>query len=169
MPITLVFLLGMTAAQPEPSQFDIATNKKEDRVTVAVANDKGIVDIHSGSGIGSATITPKGGEWPKAVIVRFHLGGLERFAVSAGNTILSGSVASYGENAKRLHLSQGDEEKEVEQNTPYWTEIKMLGADGKPSTDYPLRNGYFEIVVPTAMLRDHPKTLTLSWIDFYRR
>jgi len=108
--IAVVFSIALTAiAQAAPPQFDIATKKKEDRVTVAVANDKGTVDIHSKSGIGSATITPTSGEWPKKVIVRFHLGGLERFTVSTGITILNGSVASYGENAKRLHLSQGNE------------------------------------------------------------
>jgi len=45
----------------------------------------------------------------------------------------------------------------------------MMGADGKPSTDYPLKDGYFEVAVPAALLRDQPKTLTLKWIDFYRR
>ena len=92
--IAAIFSIALTAiAQAAPPQFDIATKNKEDQVTVAVANDKGTVDIHSKSGIGSATITPTSGEWPKTVIVRFHLGGLERFALSAGKTILSGCVS----------------------------------------------------------------------------
>jgi len=165
--ITLVLMF--IAAQSESPSFEITTKKKEDRVTVAVADQKATIDIHSKSGIGSAAITPKAGEWPKTVIVRFHLGGLERFAVSNGKTTLSGSVGSYGENAKRLHLSQGDEGKEVEKNSPYWTDIKIMGTDGKPSTDSPLKDGYFEIVVPKAMLGDQAKSLTISWIDFYRR
>lgn len=167
--IVVFFAAFVTVAQPDPPQFDIATKKKEDRVVVALAEQKATFEIHSRSGIGSATITAKSGAWPKTVIVRFHLGGLERFAISNGKATLSGSVASYGENAKRLHLSHGDEEKEVEKNSPYWTQIKMLGVDGRPSTDYPLKNGYFEVAVPKAMFKDKPKTLTISWIDFYRR
>lgn len=150
------------------AKFDVTTEKKEDQVKVVVADQKATFDIHSSSGIGGATILPKTEKWPKIVIVRFHLGGLERFSISNGKVTLSGSVLSHSGHAQLLYLNQGDEEKKVEKDSPYWTEIKMIGPDGKPTTTIPLKNGYFEIVLPNALFQDNPRILTLSWINFYR-
>jgi hypothetical protein len=166
MPITaLLLMIGM---QAQPSDFDIATKKKEDRVVVTVADGKTVFDIHSRSGIGAADVTRKQDRWPEAVVIRLHLGGLESFAVTSGKIRLMTSVASHGGHAKRLHVDQDGTDSEVKKGSPFWTEIKVLGADGKPSLDYPLNDGYFEIALPAAVLREQPKTITLAWIDFYR-
>jgi hypothetical protein len=78
-----------------------------------------------------------------------------------------GTEATAG-HAKRLHVDQDGTDSDVKKGSPFWTEIRVLGADGKPTLDFPVRNGYFEIALPAAMLRDQPPTITLSWIDFYR-
>ena len=46
--------------------------------------------------------------------------------------------------------------------------IRMVGGDGKPATAIPLKDGYFEMPLPTAFFEGNPKAITLSWIDFYR-
>ena len=37
-----------------------------------------------------------------------------------------------------------------------------------PTTTIPLMDGYFEMQLPRAFLEGNPKTITVSWIDFYR-
>ena len=36
------------------------------------------------------------------------------------------------------------------------------------SKDIPLKEGDFEMQLPKAFVEDHPKSITLDWIDFYR-
>ena len=163
---TVVLMLNI--AQAQPSDFDIATKKKEDHVAVTAADGKTVFDIHSRSGIGAADVTRKQDRWPESVVIRLHLGGLESFAVTSGKTRLTTSVASHGGHVKRLHVDQDGDDREVDKTSPYWTDVKVLGSDGKSTLDYPLKDGYFEVALPAALLRDQPKTITLSWIDFYR-
>jgi len=164
--ITVVFMLNI--AQADSSDFEIATKKKEDRVVVTKADGKNIVIVRSCSGIGAADVTRLKERWPDTVVIRLHLGGLECFAVTSGKVRLTTSVASHHRRAKRLQVDQDGTESDVEKGNPFWTEVKVLGADGKPSPDYPLRGGHFEIALPAVLLRDQPKTITLAWIDFYR-
>ncbi len=162
-------VLMLNGAQAQPSDFDMVTKKKEDHVVVTAAADgRTVCDIRSRSGIGAAEVTRTKDRWPEAIVIRLHLGGLECFAVTCGKTRLTTSVASHGGRVKRLHVDQEGDDREVEKGSPFWTEIKVLGADGKPTLDYPLKDGYFEIALPAALLREQPRTITLSWIDFYR-
>ena len=168
MLVTALILLLMTATQAESPDFTITTKKKEDRVLVTVADGKTVFDVHCRSGIGAAEVTRKQEHWPTNIVIRLHLGGLESFAVTSGKIRLTTSVASHGGHAKRLHVDQDGDDREVDKTSPFWTEIKVVGADGKPKLDYPLKDGYFEIGLPAALLRDQPPTITLAWIDFYR-
>ena len=47
-------------------------------------------------------------------------------------------------------------------------EIRMIGADGKTSSQIPLEAGYFEVLLPKILFESKPKSITISWIDFYR-
>lgn len=119
---------------------EVVTKKEEDQVAVKVEGDTVVYSISSPSGIGGATISPWKG-WPKQVIIRLHLRGLESFTVSNGKIKLSASVLK----------------------------IKILDANGKPLQTLPDEDGYFEITLPKALLQENPKSLTLGWIDFYRQ
>ena len=153
---TTVFLM-LNVTQAEPPDFDITTNKKEDRVVVTVADAKTVFDIHSRSGIGAADVMRTKDRWPSNVTIRLHLSGLESFAVTCGKIRLMASVASHVGHIKRLHVDQDGDDREVDKTSPFWTEIKVVGADGKPKLDYPLKDGYFEIGLPAALLRDQPQ------------
>jgi len=47
--------------------------------------------------------------------------------------------------------------------------IRMLGDDGKLTRLIPLANGYFEIILPSKLFADNPKSNTFHWVDFYRQ
>ena len=46
--------------------------------------------------------------------------------------------------------------------------VRMMGEDGKSAETIPLKDGYFEMQLPKALLEDDPKSITVNWIDFYR-
>ena len=50
--------------------------------------------------------------------------------------------------------------------SPFWMEIKVFDAAGKPAKGLPGKDGYFEMAVPKALLTD--KKLEVTWIDFFR-
>ena len=85
--VLAILLAGMAAyltwllSAPEVPAFDITTRKSADQIKVAVENDTATFDVTSPSGIGGATIALTKGNWPKSVVVRLHLHGLESFAV----------------------------------------------------------------------------------------
>jgi len=51
---------------------------------------------------------------------------------------------------------------------PFWTEIHIVGGDGKPAKELPLKEGYFEVTVPGSLFEGNPKSITVAWIDFFR-
>ena len=147
---------------------EVVTEKEEDQVEVEVKGDARVYSVTSPSGIGGAIISPWQG-WPKKVIIRLHLRGLESFGISNGKIKLSASVLSHSGNPRLLYLRKCGEEKKVEVGSPYWTEIKVLDADGRPVQGLPSKGGYFEVTVPKTLIENNPKSLTLGWIDFYRQ
>jgi hypothetical protein len=142
--------------------YDIATKKSQDSIQFETKGDTTILTIASPSGIGRAAISPKEGQWPKKVVLRLRLKGLESLTISNGKVTLGASVSSHGDGGQRVFLKDGDQEKPVGKDDQYAMEIKMVGGE-----KVPLKEGYFEMELPKAVLKD-AKTLTISWIDFYR-
>ena len=56
----------------------------------------------------------------------------------------------------------------LDEKSPFWTVSRIVGGDGKPAKELPLKDGYFEVVLPRAFFEGSPKAITLNWIDFYR-
>ena len=106
--------------------------------------------------------------WPNSVTLRLHLKGLEHFKVTNGETTLKAAVSSHGgKQAVRLWLD--DKEKSpLNAKSPLWMMVRMMGEDGKSAETIPLKDGYFEMQLPKALLEDDPKSITVNWIDFYR-
>ena len=154
-------------SRPAP-KFKITTRKQEDKIKVSIEGGQTVLSVSSPSGIGGATVERLGEQWPGKVVVRMFLRGLESFGASIGKTRLSASVLSHSGHRRLLHLRQQGKEKEVEQKSPYWMDIKTLDAEGKPIKGLPEQDGYFEMTLPKALFKGNPKSLTLGWIDFYR-
>jgi len=148
--------------------FKITTKRDDDRVAVKFEKDKVIFTVHSPFGISHAVIERAGEKWPASVVLRLHLKGLENFTITNGKVKLEGSASLQdGKPVVRL-WKDGKEDAPLDAKSPYWIEVSILGGDGKQAKEIPLKGGYFEMVLPKAIFEGNPKSITLSWIDFYR-
>ena len=163
----LVLTSAATAADENP-QFKITTKRDTDKVEVKAEKDNTTFTIHSPVGISQAIIERTAEKWPDAVTIRLNLKGLESFQVTNGKVTLSASVSSNNEKQRVRVWKDGDEKMPLDDKSPFWMEILMIGNDGKPTTDIPLKDGYFEMALPKAFFEGDPKSITLNWIDFYR-
>ncbi len=159
-----VLSTGCTNSVDEP-QFKITTRRDNDKVEANVGKDKAVFSVHSPSGISQTVIKRTDENWSDIVMLRLHLKGLENFKISNGIITLAAAVSSQ-DSSVRL-WKDGKEDSPLDAKSPYWTEIRMFSDEGKPVKTIPL-DGYFEIQLPTALFEDNPKSITLSWIDFYR-
>jgi hypothetical protein len=62
----------------------------------------------------------------------------------------------------------GKEEVWVDRSSPYWTEVRILDAQGRPTREVPLHAGVFEITLPQQIYSANPPSLTMKWVDFFR-
>jgi hypothetical protein len=151
-----------------PAQFKITTKRKDDTVEIQADKDKTLFIIKSPFGISQAVIKREGEKWPDAVALRLHLKGLESFRASNGTVTLDASVAIQKEKVKVRLWKDGREDTPLDEKSPFWTATSIVGGDGKPAKELPLKDGYFEFVLPGAFFEGNPKSITVNWIDFYR-
>ena len=166
-----LLVLAVTATLPaadDTPPFNITTKRDDDKVDVKAEKGEVAFSIHSPFGISNAVIERAGEKWPDAVVLRLHLKGLESFSVTNGKVKLEGS-ASLKDGKPLVRLwKDGKEDVPLDAKSPYWIEVRILGGDGKQAKEFPLKSGYFETVLPKALFEGNPKSITLSWIDFYR-
>ena len=160
-----ILSVGCASAEDE-SPFKITTKRDNDKVEVTVKNDKAVISVRSPFGISQAVIERNDKDWPETVISRLHLKGLENFKISNGKITLEAAVSS--QDGKVRLWKDGKEDSPLDAKSPYWTEIRLFGDDGKPVKTIPLTEGYFEIQLPKALFAGNPKSITVNWIDFYR-
>jgi hypothetical protein len=165
----VVTVSELRPAEQEKGKPDLAVKSRraDSRIELSGAGSGGevVATVESKSGIGSATLSRVGESWPKELVVRLHLRGLESFKVENGRTVVEWSKSSSGDQASRVSLRQAaGGEQALVAGSRYFSELKTVGTD--PTV--PLRDGYFEIALPAALLEDNPEEITLRWIDFYR-
>jgi hypothetical protein len=152
----------------EPARYKVMTKRKDDTVEVRAEKDKGLFIIKSPFGISQAVIEREGEKWPYAVALRLHLKGLENFRASNGKVTLDAAVSIQEGKVKVRLWKDGKEDAPLDEKSPLWTDIRIVGGDGKLAKELPLKNGYFEVAVPKAFFEGNPMAITLNWIDFYR-
>ena len=153
----------------QPSKdWKIDCPKEGDHLKIIPQKEGVLLEISSERGIGQASIERIGGPWPKPLILRLRLRGLESLRVEAGQWGFEASVMSYPPYKTRLRVHGPDPMPPVDRKSPYWVEVRMLDADGKPTSKPPPEGGCFEVVIPPAFLEKSPKKLQIHWIDFYR-
>ena len=146
----------------------VTTKRDDDRVGVKAEKDKVIVSVQSPFGISHAVIERTGEKWPDAVVLRLDLKGLENFKVTNGKVTLEGSASlQVGKPVVRL-WKDGKEDLPLDAKSPYWIDVRILGGDGKAAKELPVKDGYFEMVLPKAFFEGSPNSITVNWIDFYR-
>src|SRR5262245_4100907 len=154
--------------QDQPAKFKITTKRKDDSVEVRADKDKAVFAVKSPFGISEAVIEREGEKWPDAVVLRLHLKGLESFRASNGKVMLDAAVSIQEGKVKVRLWKDGKEDALLDEKSLLWTTFRIVGGDGKPAKELPLKDGYFEVVLPRAFFEGNPKAITLNWIDFYR-
>jgi hypothetical protein len=160
---------GGDAPLKDADTFKIATRRPDDAVEVKSDKDKTVFDVKSPFGISQAVIERVGEEWPKAVVLRLHLNGLSSFRAVNGKVRLDAAVSLEEGKTKVRMWKDGKEDSPLDEKSPLWTHIRIVGGDGKPAKELPLKDGYFEMKLPQAFFEGNPKSVTLNWIDFYRK
>jgi hypothetical protein len=103
------------------------------------------------------------------VVLRLHLKGLSSFRAANGTVTLDAAV-SLQEGRTRVRIwKDGKEDSPLDENSPFWMGIHIVGGDGRPAQELPLKDGYFEMTLPRVFFEGSPKSITLNWIDFYRQ
>lgn len=178
IPSTLAYLailtIGAAGAEPAAKVPEVAPApafriecQKPDTLTDASAAGKYAISI-KGDGIGRATLTCALPQWPQEITLRIYLRGLESLTIANERVEWKASVVSHSGHPTLLHVWQGGKEgPELAKDSPYWSEIRRLGADGKPAAGLPPAGGWFELRIPQALLTN-TRQLKLAWIDFYR-
>ena len=169
--VPAVILFGIAAivtAGDPPSKFKITTKKKDDTVEVRADKDKALFVVKSPFGISQVVIERQDEKWPKAVAFRLHLKGLENFRVSNGTAMLDAAAGIQDGKPKVRQWKDGKEDAPLDEKSPLWMDVRILGADGKAAKSLPLKDGCFQVTLPTAFFEGNPKAITVNWIDFYR-
>jgi hypothetical protein len=171
----LLFISGIVFAddgdtpKDQPAKFKITTKRKDDTVEVQADKDKTVFSVKSPFGISQAVIERVEEKWPDAVVLRLHLKGLVNLRASNGKVTLDATVSIEEGKTKMSIWKDGKEDAPLDEKSPFWMAIHIVGGDGKPAKELPLKDGYFEMTLPKAIFEGTPKSITLNWIDFYRR
>jgi len=116
----------------------------------------------------SPVVTPRRNSGPKAVVLRLYLKGLSSFRASNGKITLDAAVSIQDGKPQVRLWKDGKEGAPLDEKSPLWMAVRIVGGDGKPARELPLKDGYFEMTLPIAFFEGNPKSVTLNWIDFYR-
>jgi hypothetical protein len=171
LPLALCLLAAAADDAPGKStfRFKITTRKADDRVEVRQEKGKALLVITSPFGISNATVERRGDDWPKAVVLRLHLKGLSHFQAFGSAARVEASVTGENGKPKMRQWKDGKEDQSLDEKSPLWMTVRLVGADGKPARELPLKDGYFEVTLPPGLFAGNPKEITVSWIDFYRQ
>src|SRR5437870_7280643 len=138
------------APKVQPSRFKITTRKADDAVEVRADKDKTVFAVKSPFGISQAVIERMEGGWPKVVVLRLHLNGLSSFRASNGTVRVDAAVSiAEGKTQTRL-WKDGKEDVPLGEKSPLWMTVRIVGGDGKPAKELPLKGGYVEMALPRA-------------------
>jgi hypothetical protein len=169
----LRYALLLTAAPfataADDPTFKYTLQKDKDSITATTKDGSTTFAIVSPGGIGSGTITRVGDAWPKAIVVRLNLSGLEKFDAKAGKLELHAFV-NVSSMKSVTFTKDGKPVEGYGPKHPLWTEIKIFDADGTPrETTHIPKRGWFEIALPKDFFEGNPESVTLDWIDYFRR
>lgn len=91
---------------------------------------------------------------------------LENFRASNGNVTLDAAVLSSDDRQRVRLWKEGKEDSPLDSKSPHWMTIRMVGNDGEPSKDFPLRNGVFEMQLPKVFFVGNSKSIAVNGVDF---
>jgi hypothetical protein len=160
---------GRDAPNTPPAGLKITTRRADDAVAVRSDRGRTVVTVKSPFGISQAVLERLGQTWPEAVVLRLHLKGLSSFRASNGTVTLEAAVSLQEGRMRVRTWKDGKENSPLDEKSPFWMDIQIVGGDGRPAQELPLTDGYFEMTLPKVFFEGSPKSITLNWIDFYRQ
>ena len=167
----LSFLLASCASVPAGAQsgepfFHVTLSNLDDQIDTVTQNGQTIIDIHSPTGIGSASFELESGSMPEQIVLRLHLRGLEELRLTSGQTSMAASVSNSNPAEVQQRILAASSDTPLLPNDPLWMRIEIIS----PQTEIkiPLEEGYFEVTVPQEFLRKAGKSFEIQWTDFFR-
>jgi hypothetical protein len=157
----------VTAFEDDPS-FRINTKRDDDKVEFKAEEGKANFSIQSPFGISQAEIERVGNHWPDSVTLRLYLKGLGNLKVTNGRDTLEAALLSNADKHPVRLWVNGNEDSPLDNKSPFWMTVRMVGKDGKPTETIPMVDGHFEMRLPKALFEGNPKSIRIHWIDFYR-
>ena len=167
-----IFLISC-ASQPANAQaggepvFNVTTKNQDDQINIQQENNLTTIDIHSPTGIGSATFELESGSMPEHVVARLHLTGLEQFNLVTDQAILSAHGSSNEVfNVTGQSVIAAGNEYAITPIDPLWAKVEVVSSQADKKI--PLEEGYFEITIPKEFIRRAGNSFEIQWIDFFR-
>jgi hypothetical protein len=127
--------------------------KTDNTVEVTAEKDKATYVVKSPSGIGKSAIERPAAEWPKTVVLRLHMKGLESFRASNGKVTLDAAVAFRDGTPQVRIWKDGQENELLHSKSPFWMTIRMVGGDDKPPKPFRSRTATSRSKCPRRSLR----------------
>lgn len=170
VPVAALAYLGQSKlwAAELAEHVELRPHKSADRITIEGDMKHAVFCIESRSGIGQATIVRRRGGWPEIVTLRFLLGGLENFSLTAGKRRIVLAVSSHDEGPRVRFESPPDEQGGCAAQPPPAPIVRLRDRQGQPTRQGPPHIGAIEIDLPKGFLDDQLDRFEFSWIDFYR-
>jgi hypothetical protein len=171
--LLICLFLVSCASQPANAQaggepvFNVTTKNQDDQIELQHENGVTTIDVHSPTGIGSATFELVSGAMPERVVLRLHLTGLEEFRLVSDQA----TIAASGSSSDLFHVSDqrviaAGNEYSITPIDPLWMKIDIVS--GQPIETIPLKDGYFEIKISNEFLQNAGSSFEIQWIDFFR-
>jgi predicted phage tail protein len=172
IPAAVAFIataLMMAACQARPEQqstYSISVDGDGNRVVPHEAESETVFDVTSETGIGSADVKQTAGGSPAVMLIRLHLKGLEEFAFEYGETVVTVSVSSHGDQMVSESMSTaGADEFPIGAESPYSMPVRAVNGAGSGGGS---ATGYFEVQAPQDYIQGGYRAFSMRWIDFYR-
>jgi hypothetical protein len=154
------------AQAPEP-EFRVTADDPSNQIDLKNQDNSTVIDITSPSGIGSATFELESGSMPETITLQLHLSGLEEIRLSSDRSTIAASIASTGSfEVENQRLIRSGAESALTPADPLWMDIRVVSGESTPTL--PLQQGFFELELPQAFLRETGDSFVIHWVDFYR-
>lgn len=175
--LLLPLLLGaMRVTAQQPAEFQVRVTGSagatgETEVRMETPDGRLVIDLVDPPTIGRMWVTPSAAGWPKAIVLRLRLAGLEHLACEAVGQTWEASVLSHGDHVRSQWRVRSGSRVSLDPQDPRWIGIVARASDGTEVDGLPKPSdgGYFEITLPPALLAGESRPIELRWIDFYRR
>jgi hypothetical protein len=159
----------MAACQVRPAQqsnYSISVDGDGNRVVPHEAESETLFEVRSETGIGSAAVEQTSGAAPAKILIRLYLAGLEEFDFEYGETVVTLSVSSHGDQAVTERLrTAGSGEIPIGPESPYSMPVRVVTT---PDSNSQSPIAYFEVQAPQDYIQGQHRAFSIRWIDFYR-